>query len=327
MRDVNGARVARDDARGGYESWFLRGNHPERPLAFWIRYTTFIPAGRSRDGLGELWAVFFDGERGRRAAVRQAFPLKDQHVGARGLEVAIGGGRLTPGAASGSATNGERTIAWDLGWASSAPPLLLLPEAMYGASFPKAKSLVAAPLATFSGVIVVDGEPIAVAGYRGSQNHNWGERHTDVYAWGQVMGFPEAPETCLELATAQVKVGPLLTPKVTLGVVRHGGRELRFDALRRGLGRATLREHDWRFTLKGPDGRVEGRIWADAAAFACLRYKNPPGGDKFCLNTKLAACELEITPAGGPTTRIATPHGAAFEELSDAPPPGAQVVF
>ena len=36
---------SRDSSPGHYESWFLRGNHPSRPLAFWIRYTIFHPRG------------------------------------------------------------------------------------------------------------------------------------------------------------------------------------------------------------------------------------------------------------------------------------------
>jgi hypothetical protein len=47
---------------GHYESYYLRGNHPNRPLAFWIRYTIFSAEGRPSDALGELWAIVIDGE-------------------------------------------------------------------------------------------------------------------------------------------------------------------------------------------------------------------------------------------------------------------------
>ena len=45
---------------GHYESYFLRANHPARPLAFWIRYTLFSPKDHPEQALGELWAVFFN---------------------------------------------------------------------------------------------------------------------------------------------------------------------------------------------------------------------------------------------------------------------------
>ena len=43
---VNWAQYDPSQPGGHYESYYLRGNHPERPLAFWIRYTIFSPAGR-----------------------------------------------------------------------------------------------------------------------------------------------------------------------------------------------------------------------------------------------------------------------------------------
>jgi len=41
------------------------------------------------------------------------------------------------------------------------------------------------------GQIVLDGVAMTVDDWPGSQNHNWGRRHTDRYAWGQVAGFDE----------------------------------------------------------------------------------------------------------------------------------------
>ena len=46
--------------------------------------------------------------------------------------------------------------------------------------------------------IDVDGVSHAVDGWVGSQNHNWGRKHTDRYAWGQVAGFDDAPGSFLE---------------------------------------------------------------------------------------------------------------------------------
>ena len=47
--------------RGGHvESYFLRANHPSRPLAFWAKATVLKPVGGM--ALQESWFVFFDGE-------------------------------------------------------------------------------------------------------------------------------------------------------------------------------------------------------------------------------------------------------------------------
>jgi hypothetical protein len=50
---LNFAQYRPGGAPGHYESWYLRANHPSRPLAFWIRYTIFSPAGRPADAVGQ----------------------------------------------------------------------------------------------------------------------------------------------------------------------------------------------------------------------------------------------------------------------------------
>src|SRR5258706_3096087 len=78
-------------------------------------------------------------------------------------------------------------------------------------------------MARFSGRLAIDGRAVQIEEWLGSQNHNWGAKHTDRYAWGQVAGFDNAPDTFLEVATGQLKVGPLWTPRLTPVVLRHGG--------------------------------------------------------------------------------------------------------
>jgi hypothetical protein len=52
-----------------------------------------------------------------------------------------------------------------------------------------------------------------------------------------------------------------------------------------------------------------------------LNYRNPPGGIKQCLNSKLAACELTLmhkrTGQTSVTETFTTRHRAAFEILTD----------
>ena len=79
---------------GHYESWFVRANDPYRRRALWIRYTQFIAADGGRR-LGEIWAVWFDGE--RQVAVKEEFPLEHCLVAADRLAVEIGDNRLEPG--------------------------------------------------------------------------------------------------------------------------------------------------------------------------------------------------------------------------------------
>src|SRR5205814_2295339 len=86
-------------------------------------------------------------------------------------------------------------------------------------------NLVALPLATYRGELVVNGRRIDVSDWVGSQSHNWGSKHTVYYAFGQVAGFDNAPDSFLEVVSAKVKVGPVRTPTLTPLVLRHKGRE------------------------------------------------------------------------------------------------------
>ena len=316
LRDTaNGCRFAPASTAGHYESYFLRANHPQRPLAFWIRYTFFSPRGRPAEAGGEVWAVMFDGERGAITATKDCFPLAACSFTASGLDMAIGAARLDGSSLSGS-TGGR--LRWQLGYSAPQPPLLLQPEAMVAGSFPKAKALVAAPGAIFTGSLQVDGAALDIDGWVGSQNHNWGSRHTDSYAWGQVAGFDDGPEVFLECATARLKVGPFWTPPLTLVVLRIGLQEFSLNSLAQAVRtRAQFGFFHWEIDARAKDVRIRISMHAERAAFAGLRYPNPPGGVKTCLNSKLASCVLTIEQHGQPARTYTTAHRAAFEILTD----------
>ncbi len=326
-RDWNGARLAGRSPAGFYESYFQRANHPTRPLAFWIRYTAFSPARHPEQARGELWAIYFDGETHAIVATKQSVPLAGCRFSPAGLDVGIGDATLTTGALRGAASSPSHTVEWSLSYSASQPPLLLFPEPWYERGLPKAKVLVGAPGATFHGTLTVDDRAIAVDGWRGSQNHNWGPRHTDRYAWGQVAGFDNAPDAFLECSTAQVKVGPIWTPRMTLIVLRLDGEEFALNSPWQAL-RAAGRYHqfNWTFDSRSRDVRISGTISAEARAFVGLTYQNPPGGTKTCLNSKIARAEISVTRPGREPRLLVTKDRAAFELLTDRIDHGVPVV-
>ncbi len=319
---ANSTRYRPEHRAGHYESFFLRANHPHRPLAFWIRYTIFSPHHQPEQAIGELWAVSFDGEGGQHVAVKKEVPFERCAFSNSELLVRIDDARLEPRRSVGSASAGIHAMSWDLLWRGEAPPMFLLPLNLYEARLPKAKSLVGVPLARFSGSLVVDGKAIDVTDWVGSVNHNWGARHTDHYAWGQVAGFDNQPDSFLEVATARLKLGPWWTPFMTLLVVRHRGEEIALNSLRQALrARGSFTYFTWRFRSESAARIVEGTINAPREAFVGLRYANPPGGIKHCLNSKLASCELRLTDkraGSSPSVEVlSTRHRAAFEIVTD----------
>lgn len=323
----NGSRFRREDRSGFYESYFQRANHPSRPLAFWIRYTAFSPRGRPDKACGELWAIYFDGETNRLGAVKEAVPISDCDFSRTQLEVRIGEATLTDRGLHGRAASPSHAFQWALHYAGGEPPLLLLPEPLYDRGFPKAKALVGAPNAVYTGILTVDGETIPIDGWRGSQNHNWGSRHTDRYAWGQVAGFDNAPDAFLECSTAQVKFGPVWSPRLTLAVLRDEGQDIAFNGLLQAVrASGSFGFFTWTIDTRNPQAHIHGRIHAPASAFVGLNYQNPPGGEKTCLNTKLASAEITVQRSGRPPRTLVTRHRAAFEILTDRADHGVPVV-
>lgn len=312
----NAARWPRDG--GHYESWFLRANHPTRGQAFWIRYTIFAPAAAPEAACGELWAIWFDGDADRVVAVRSEHPIAQCRFDTDGLGVAIADATLEPGRLRGACTLADRRLGWDLSYEVAGPPLLLLPESLYQGGLPKAKSVVAAPLCRFTGAIDVAGERVEIDRWLGSQNHNWGPRHTDRYAWGQVAGFDGHDDALLECITAKLRFGPLWTPWLTIAVLRVGDETFAFNRLARApFGSAHLAQLQWRFAIGNGRERLTAAFAGQRADFVGLNYRNPPGGTKICLNSKIAQCSCTLVRAGRPALELHTARRAAFELLGD----------
>jgi len=327
QQQVNATRY-RGQVEGHYESFFLRANHPLRPLAFWIRYTIFSPKDHPEKALGELWTVFFNGETDRHIAAKGEFRFADCKFDTSALNVQVGAATLAPNLLQGGVKGRKHTLSWKLKYEGDSAPLFLLPVEMYRGKFPAAKSLVSLPLARFNGSLMVDGESIQVKDWVGSQNHNWGRKHTDLYACGQVAGFDSHPGSFLEVATARLKMGPFWTPPMTLLVLRHAGREYALNGLMQGLrARGKFGYFSWEFASSTDEVEVRGQISAPGSAFVGLNYYNPPGGSKHCLNSKIAGCTVQIRDrANGINHVLEAKHRAAFEILTDDRKHGIEIV-
>jgi hypothetical protein len=244
----------------------------------------------------------------------QSLPISRCRFDQDRLDVRIGDASLDAAALRGACEH----IAWDLRYAGSGRPLLLYPAGSYERALPAAKVLDAFPDARYDGTVSVAGETHAISQWPGMQGHNWGRRHTDLYAWAQVAGFDGAPDALFEGATARIKLGPLWTPHLTSLVLRLGDEDHSFNtplSLLRNRGRFA----GWRWSFEGVSDRLrmEGEVTGDPRHFAALQYRNPPGGSKRCLNSKIARCELRLRfPDGGRRTLVSSCR-SAFEILGD----------
>ncbi|MEW6443816.1 MAG: tocopherol cyclase family protein [bacterium] len=325
----NYSRWRPGNTKGLYESYFLRGNAPDGPRAFWIKYTIFAPKGRPHNAEGELWTVFFEGAEGTKVATKEVVPLRSCLFAADRFEVRVGKATLTDGSATGVCTSGGRRIEWDLEYPTAGPPLHFLPEWAYGRSLPKAKGLTPYPDVTWKGKLAVDGERIDVTGWKGSQNHNWGEKHTDQYAWAQCNSFEGHPGSYMEMMSARLRLGPVWTPYISFLALHHEGQDYLFNrpaCLLRAKASFPARL-EWHLSTR--DGAFEARckVAARKETFAGLRYRNPPGGEHACLNSKIASSEIRLLRKGREIVRLVSPFATAFEILTDDPAYGVPILI
>jgi hypothetical protein len=76
--------------------------------------------------------------------------------------------------------------------------------------------------------------------------------------------------------------------------------------------------------------RIKGEITALKQDFVGLKYYNPPGGIKHCLNSKIASCNITVAYTGADGSNnedvLKTSSRAAFEILTDERNHGVGVV-
>lgn len=329
-RSGNALRYSESSQRGHVESYFLRANHPHRPLAIWIKATVLAP--RPRSAVAEAWCVVFHGEKKRIFATKRTIPVSHATFSGDPPTIRLADVLLElgdPGRTEGSLWGDGGPCTWNLAWRRDqgqiGDPLCLLPyPSMVDGPFPKNKLLTPAPLLRFSGWIDIFGERIAVERWPGMQGHNWGESHAWEYAWGQCH-FHDAkgePFCMAEGFTGRVRLGRLVTPRLSALVVRRGQKEYRFDRTFDFWRQdAELDSSRWRVHLHGPAGEAILHMEAPVESTTCLGYYNPDGRLSYCLNSKLARVQLRVNPWNEEGFECTSEHGGALEFLRNEPDP------
>jgi len=218
-------------------------------------------------------------------------------------------------------TGGNRSARWDLRITpGSEHEVRLLTDRAYKARIPTAKTTVRHPLAQFDGQVELDDARLVLDGWTGSVNHNWGTRHTPAYAFGQVCGFDDAPDSSLEIVTARAAVGPVLTPAATLFVFRHAGQEF---AVRSILGslqtHGRYRPFSWSFGARVRDQMIEGEMVVDNSDVIGLTYTDTDGGSRYCYNSAIATCRMQVAGKAFEHRELLATRRAMFEILTDKP--------
>lgn len=300
-----------------YESRYIRANHPDLPVALWLRETLLLPTAGAP--VADVWVMVFDPDGAGNRALKEPYPIDSADYGYEDWTARIAATALDDRSAEGVITGGDRAARWDLRITpGDEPPVRLLTERAYAARFPTAKTTVRHPLARFDGLLELDEVRLVVDGWTGSVNHNWGTRHTPAYAFGQVCGFDDAPDTTLEIVTARAALGPVLLPGVTLFVFRHAGQEFAVRSVRSMMQtHGRYRPFSWTFGGRVGDQMIEGEIVTEPSDVIGLTYTDTDGGTKFCYNSAIATCRIQVAGKAFERAELTATRRAMFEILTD----------
>jgi hypothetical protein len=312
--------------RGHVESWFLKANDPGSRRAIWLKWTIWAGERAPTAAVAEVWAVAFSAKSGH-VAVKMAVPFGDPRTRFErdSLGVTIDGCSLSRESARGRVETGERAIGYDLRIEPQAEPLLHFPSAwMYAHRWPTQKLASPVPTGRISGRVDVDGDTWQVEGWPAMIGHNWGRRHSSLYAWGQCNAWDGGDDMVLE-GVSIGGGGPVRG--ATIVCISHEGVRCDLNGFRsiaRNAGAITPRR--WQFRGRSSRVEIEGEMWADTDDFVGLLYPNPDGTNCHCLNSKLARAEVTLKIAGRPP-RIYRSSRAALEIGTRDPNHGVRMVL
>lgn len=318
---------------GLYESYFLRANHPSRPLALWTKATVLKPTAST--GLQESWFVFFDGEKNRVFADKRTEPLVPSFARASDTSLALSvceaSWTIAPkGAARGAMEHALWDVRFERMSGALGEPRSFYPPKLLTGSFPRAKGVTPMPALTMDGTVDVFGERVDVEGWYGALGHNWGREHPRRHAWAQCF-FPAAagaPAAWLEAITGSVKLaGPVSSPLLSTMIVQRGDASFRFDRVFEAWRQHPhIEERRYTLEVTSADGRARLEVDRGDRPVACLGYRDPTGMLGYCINSKLARTKLTVEPARGAPFTLESEHGGALEFVQRTPAPGLRVV-
>lgn len=314
--------------RGFYEVYYLKVNDLSSGTALWLRYTFLSPQARRGNPVAELWAVFFDRRDPRRnLALKRTYPVSRATIGRDPFVVRIGEAELRHDRAVGALAGEAGHITWDVGWTPSAEPFRHFPRpGLYEGGFPKTKVMAPNLSVAMRGTYTVNGVTYWLHDAPGHQAHLWGTRQGLRWTWGNCNAFVEDPTAVFEGLSAQVAVGPLPSPRLTVCAFRYRGQWYFFNGLSRWLTNDSRSQlGSWQIAAQGAGMRFVGRVESRIEDLVGVQYTDTDGSHLYCHNAKVGDMVLVVYRREGLRWSLAdtlTAHGtAAVEWVTRQPDP------
>lgn len=308
--------------RRHYEVWYLTVHEPSKAVAYWIRYTLLVPEAPDEEGQAALWLFRFAAEeREKVLAAKKEFPLDSAILTEAPFCLSISDSVLSDDRAWGSFVTDRHQVRWDLRF-EPGRAFYHLPALLRGLS--RRHGGVCSPnfSVRMSGFVEVDGVKDWIRAEPGHQSHVWGPAYPDGWFWAHSNAFEQDPEAGLEILSTQSRfVGMPLS--ATLGVLRTAKRDHLFNSAA-SLARNGVRYEPGclEFSCKSLGKRLYGKVSFRPEWLAGVVYTGPLGEKRYCYNTEIASCEVELAgPRAGLNSlaRWSSRSGCAFEIVSSEP--------
>lgn len=284
-------------ARPFMEVWYATVTHRESRAGLWLRYT--IAAPRDGDPSCALWAFYFDPDGKTSFAGRNDYPIDYLgHVPGRddGAVVRIGDAWLSETHLDGRVENGGRTLAWSLDLEPADRCYQHLPPALRGLAAKRFSALCSPNLSVpMTGTVELDGEVVAYEREPGCQSHRWGRRHSRSWAWAHCSSWNGDVDAVFEGVAAQARPG---VPALSFFYLRYRGEDLVFRTIRGGFEMPA-----WTFVASNDRWRITGAAGLRRDHAVQVRYDDPDGGARHCVNSEIADLAMELYERSGRTWR------------------------
>lgn len=309
------------------EVWYATATHRKLRSGLWLRYTIASP--RDGDPSCALWACHFDPGGERSFAGRNEFPIDVLgHVPGRddGALVRIGDAWLSETHLDGRVESGGRSLAWSLDLEPADRCYQHLPSLLRARAARRFSTLCSPNLSVpFSGTVEIDGEVVTYEGEPGCQTHRWGRRHSHSWAWAHCSAWDDGSDAVFEAVAA--KASPVLPPLV-FPYLRYRGEDVVFSAVR---ARGCYDVPAWTFVASNARWRITGAARLAPERSVQVRYADPDGGTRHCVNSEIADLALEVYERSDDGWRysstLASTGAAHFELGRPAPFPELPVAF
>ena len=122
----------------------------------------------------------------------------------------------------------------------------------------------------------------------------------------------------MEIVTARAAVGPVSLPSATLFVFRHAGREFAVRSIWGSLQtHGRYQPFSWAFGASARDQMIAGEIVVEPADVIGLTYTDTDGGSKYCYNSAIATCRIQVAGKAFERRELMATRRAMFKILTD----------